>query len=152
MVNRTTLIALLSGLLFGAGLAVSGMADPARVRAFLDVTGQWDPTLGFVMGGALLPMIVAWRVKARLDRPLAAGDFHIPATREIDRRLVAGAALFGIGWGIAGLCPGPAIADLAVQPLPSALFVAAMLGGMLMSRLTSPQKLAKESNNAFQQA
>ncbi len=135
MVSRATLIALLSGLLFGAGLAVSGMADPARVRAFLDVTGQWDPTLGFVMGGALLPMIVAWRVRARLDRPLVGDSFHVSATRGIDRRLVAGAALFGIGWGIAGLCPGPAIADLAVRPLPSALFVAAMLGGMFVNRL-----------------
>ena len=80
--NRAVWIALLSGLLFGAGLAVSGMADPSRVRAFLDVTGRWDPTLGFVMVGAMLPMIVAWRIKARLDGPLVGNDFHVPTSTQ----------------------------------------------------------------------
>jgi len=152
MVNRTVWIALLSGLLFGAGLAVSGMADPARVRAFLDVTGRWDPTLGFVMGGALLPMIVAWRIKARLDRPLMDNSFHVPSTTGIDRKLVGGAALFGVGWGIAGLCPGPAIVDLAVRPLPAATFVAAMLGGMLLNRMMSFRSKPKEPKHAVQHA
>ena len=151
--NRAAVIALLSGLLFGAGLAVSGMADPARVRAFLDVTGRWNPTLGFVMAGALLPMIVAWRIKARLDRPLVGDGFHVPATTSIDAKLVGGAALFGVGWGIAGLCPGPAIADLALRPLPAASFVAAMLGGMFVNRLISSRKPdAKEPKHAVQHA
>ena len=150
--NRGMWIALLSGLLFGAGLAVSGMADPSRVRAFLDVTGQWDPTLGFVMGGAMLPMIVAWRIKARLDQPLVSDSFHVPATATIDRKLVGGAALFGVGWGIAGLCPGPALADLAVRPLPAATFVAAMLGGMLVNRLISSQPKSMEQKHAVQKA
>jgi len=153
MVNRTVWIALLSGLLFGAGLAVSGMADPARVRAFLDVAGRWDPTLGFVMAGALLPMIVAWRIKARLDRPLVGDSFNVPATTRIDRKLVSGAILFGVGWGIAGLCPGPAIADLALRPLPAAWFVTAMLGGMFVNRLISSRNLdAKEPKHAVQHA
>jgi uncharacterized membrane protein YedE/YeeE len=151
VVNRASWIALLSGLLFGAGLAVSGMADPSRVRAFLDVTGRWDPTLGFVMGGAMLPMIVAWRIKARLDRPLVGDGFHVPATIAIDRKLIGGGALFGVGWGIAGLCPGPAIADLAVRPLPAAIFVAAMLGGMAVNRMIFSRK-PKEPAHAVQHA
>ena len=153
MVNRTVWIALLSGLLFGAGLAVSGMADPSRVRAFLDVTGRWDPTLGFVMGGAMLPMIVAWRIKARLDGPLVGDSFYVPENTSIDAKLVGGAALFGVGWGIAGMCPGPAIADLAVRPLPAAAFVAAMFGGMFVNRLIFSRKPdAKEPEHAVQHA
>lgn len=150
--NRALFVALLSGLLFGAGLAVSGMADPARVRAFLDVMGRWDPTLGFVMVGAMLPMIVAWRIKARIDQPLVGGGFHVPSTSKIDGKLVGGSALFGIGWGIAGLCPGPAIADLAVRPLPAALFVAAMLSGMLVNRLISSRNKHQETKHVVQQA
>lgn len=142
--NRAFSLALLSGVLFGAGLAVSGMADPARVRAFLDVMGRWDPTLGFVMAGAMLPMIVAWRIKARLDRPLVGDGFHVPSTSKIDGQLVSGAALFGVGWGIAGLCPGPAIADLAVRPLPAAVFVAAMLSGMFVNRLITSRNQPQE--------
>ena len=127
---RQNLISLASGTLFGAGLAISGMIDPARVRAFLDVTGAWDPTLAFVMAGAILPMAIAWFVVRRRSTPIAAEQFHTPATSPIDRRLIGGAALFGIGWGIVGLCPGPAIAALAIQPLPALVFIAAMaLGG-----------------------
>ena len=136
MVSRQILVALISGVLFGAGLALSGMADPSRVRAFLDVAGDWDPTLAFVMGGALIPMALAWRVKRRLDRPMAAPAFDVPDTRRLDARLVTGSALFGIGWGIAGLCPGPAIAGLALNPAQAALFVAAMLGGVGLHRAT----------------
>ena len=134
MVGRQTLLALLSGTLFGAGLALSGMADPARVRAFLDVAGAWDPTLAFVMGGALVPMAIAWRIKRRLGRPLAAAAFEVPSTQKLDARLRGGAALFGVGWGIAGLCPGPAIASLALDPANATLFVAAMLAGMALHR------------------
>lgn len=149
--NRALSLALLSGVLFGAGLAVSGMADPARVRAFLDVMGRWDPTLAFVMAGAMLPMVVAWRIKARLDRPLVGDGFHVPSTSKIDGKLVGGAALFGVGWGIAGLCPGPAIADLAVRPLPAALFVAAMLSGMFVNRLITSRNQSKEPKHVVQQ-
>lgn len=129
------MLALVSGILFGAGLALSGMADPARVRAFLDVAGAWDPILAFVMGGALVPMALAWRIKQRLERPLAAATFEVRATTRLDARLLGGAALFGVGWGIAGLCPGPAIAGLALEPTDAALFVAAMLAGMTLHRV-----------------
>lgn len=133
--NARIVIALISGTLFGAGLAVSGMADPTRVRAFLDIAGRWDPTLAFVMAGALIPMALAWAIARRRTAPVADAKFHLPGTKTIDRRLLGGAALFGIGWGIAGLCPGPAIADLALRPVPAAIFVAAMLVGFLLHRL-----------------
>jgi len=136
---RAPLIALLAGALFGAGLAVSGMADPAKVRGFLDIFGAWDPTLVFVMGGAIIPMAIAWRLVPKLDRPLLAPKFAIPTKRDLDPRLITGSVLFGIGWGVGGLCPGPALADLAVEPVPAALFVAAMLLGMWLHRfLPSP--------------
>lgn len=127
-------IALISGLLFGAGLAYSGMADPARVQSFLDLFGTWDPTLAFVMGGAVLPMAVAWMIKSRLASPLAATSFDLPGTSKIDRSLAIGAILFGMGWGIAGLCPGPALADLALAPKAVLPFVVAMLVGMAAHR------------------
>ncbi len=128
------LIALLSGLLFGAGLAYSGMSDPTRVQAFLDLFGQWDPTLAFVMGGAMLPMAVAWVIKSRLSAPLAAPAFDLPGTATLDRPLAFGAILFGMGWGIAGLCPGPALADLAIALSDVAPFVIAMFAGMAVQR------------------
>lgn len=132
---RAVLIALLSGALFGAGLAVSGMADPTRVRGFLDVLGHWDPTLAFVMGGAVIVMAAAWLLKSRSKKPLAADAYVLPLTGAIDVRLIAGAAIFGIGWGVSGLCPGPAIADLAIAPRAAAAFVAPMLLGMLLHRV-----------------
>ena len=133
--NPQTIIALVAGTLFGAGLAISGMADPERVRAFLDVAGHWDPTLAFVMGGALIPMMVAWRIKRSFTKPLVAPFFDLPGTSRLDVKLLAGAAIFGIGWGIVGLCPGPAIADLAIHPRPALLFVGAMFGGMFFYRV-----------------
>jgi uncharacterized membrane protein YedE/YeeE len=129
------LIALISGLLFGAGLAYSGMSDPRRVQGFLDLFGQWDPTLAFVMGGAMLPMALAWMLKSRLSSPLAAPSFDLPGTAKLDRALAIGAILFGMGWGIAGLCPGPALADLAIAPLDVLPFVVAMFAGMALHRL-----------------
>ena len=127
-------IALASGLLVGAGLAWSGMADPMRVQAFLDLFGNWDPTLVFVMGGAIIPMAIAWIIKGRLSTPLAAPGFELPGTTQLDRPLAAGAILFGMGWGISGLCPGPALADLAIAPLAVLPFVLAMFAGMILHR------------------
>lgn len=127
-------IALTAGLLFGAGLAVSGMADPQRVQAFLDLFGSWDPTLAFVMGGAMVPMAIAWRIQRRMGAPVAASRFDLPGTNRIDPRLATGALIFGAGWGIGGLCPGPAIADLAIDPAPAAMFIAAMLAGMAVHK------------------
>ena len=128
------LIPLLSGLLFGAGLHLGGMTDPARVRAFLDPFGAWDPTLAFVMAGALAVMAIAWAVQRRAGRPWFGERFFLPAKADLDSRLVGGAALFGVGWGIAGLCPGPGFAALAVAPLPTLAFLAAMLAGMALAR------------------
>ena len=135
---RAALIALACGLMFGAGLAISGMTNPARVIGFLDVFGAFDPTLAFVMLGALAPMSLAWRLKARLDRPLAAPSFNVPSTTRIDAPLVIGAVLFGVGWGVAGLCPGPALANLALSPPPAAVFVVSMACGMALYRMLRP--------------
>lgn len=136
MVMRDATIALISGTLFGGGLAVSGMMDPKRVRGFLDIFGEWDPTLAFVMGGAVIVMALAWMVQRRLTKPLLAASFSLPDTSNIDRRLVGGAVLFGVGWGLAGLCPGPALAAVIVAPVSAGLFVVGMLGGMALVRLT----------------
>lgn len=132
---RRVLPPLASGTLFGAGLTLSGMTDPARVRGFLDVFGAWDPTLAFVMGGAVLVMAVAWRIRARMAKPLFGAKFSLPDRSDLDPGLVAGSALFGIGWGIAGLCPGPALASLALAPLSVLPFLAAMLAGMALHNL-----------------
>ncbi len=134
---KQTVIALAAGLVFGAGLAVSGMADPQRVQAFLDLGGNWDPTLAFVMGGAMLVMVLAWAVQRSMAAPVAANRFELPATRGIDAKLAIGALIFGAGWGIGGLCPGPAIADLAIAPMQPALFIAAMLAGMAVHAFTN---------------
>ena len=137
---RKLLPPILSGLLFGAGLTVSGMTDPERVRGFLDISGNWDPTLAFVMGGAVLVMAIAWRVRSRMIRPVFAEKFSLPDRKDFDGRLIVGSILFGIGWGIAGLCPGPAIASLALSPSSALPFVAAMLAGMLLQRVIMQPK------------
>ncbi len=132
---RHVVLPLAAGTLFGAGLALGGMTDPARVRGFLDVFGAWDPTLGFVMGGAVLVMAVAWRIQRRMSRPVLADAFLLPDRADLTPRLIGGSALFGIGWGVAGLCPGPGIAALAIQPVAAASFIGAMLLGMGLVRL-----------------
>ena len=132
---RTHLPPLVSGMLFGAGLALGGMTDPARVRGFLDIFGDWDPTLAFVMGGAVIVMAIAWRFVPRMRHPLFAGEFALPERSDLTPRLIAGATLFGIGWGMAGLCPGPGIASLAIAPLEASVFTAGLLGGLVLNRL-----------------
>lgn len=122
--------ALLSGALFGLGLAVSGMANPAKVIGFLDVAGEWDPTLALVMGGAVLVTVVAFRFVLRQKRPLLDEGFSIPTKNDVDGRLLGGATLFGVGWGLSGFCPGPAVVALTTG-LPAVFaFFAAMLAGM----------------------
>lgn len=132
---RQLLIALASGTIFGAGLALGGMTDPARVRSFLDVFGDWDPTLAFVMGGAVIVMALAWTMQRQMLRPFFADGFSLPDRNDLTPRLIGGSALFGIGWGIAGLCPGPGFAALAIEPGSAAIFVVALLGGMVLVRL-----------------
>jgi uncharacterized membrane protein YedE/YeeE len=135
---------LVSGTLFGAGLTISGMTDPQRVRGFLDVFGDWDPTLAFVMGGAVIVMAVAWRLQARMPTPVFGKKFSLPDRKDLDGRLIAGAVLFGIGWGIAGLCPGPAVASLALSPASAVPFVVAMLAGMLLQQVVMKPKVPRQ--------
>jgi uncharacterized membrane protein YedE/YeeE len=128
--QMVTLMALCSGLLFGIGLTVSDMINPARVLGFLDVAGSWDPTLAFVMGGALLITFPAFALVGKLHKPVCADKFQLPANRMIDKPLVVGAVLFGIGWGLVGFCPGPALASLVTLRGDVVLFVASMVAGM----------------------
>ena len=126
-------VALLAGALFGFGLSLSGMLDPARVLGFLNLaSGHWDPSLALVLGGAVAVAVPGVMLQRRLRRPLLDDSFHLPEKTEIDRRLVAGSALFGAGWGLAGFCPGPAISALSMGLVPVLLFVAAMAAGMML--------------------
>lgn len=124
--------ALLAGTLFGLGLAISQMMDPARVIGFLDVTGQWDPTLALVMGGALAVAVPGFWLVLKQPHPLLSDHFSLPTKRDLDPALVGGAALFGLGWGLAGFCPGPAIAALSVGSGPVVTFVLAMIAGQVV--------------------
>ncbi len=125
------MFALLAGGLFGAGLLVSGMTDTLKVQGWLDVFGDWDPTLAFVMGGAILPMAVAWRVAARRHVSVLGTPIAMATNTEVDPRLVIGSVLFGAGWALAGLCPGPAMASLGYGGATGAVFLLAMLAGMV---------------------
>lgn len=128
--NRSTV--LISGILFGVGLVLSGMTQPSKVVGFLDFFGNWDPSLAFVMGGAVLINVVLFRMISKRKRPLFAEKFHLPTRKDIDWRLVAGGALFGIGWGMAGYCPGPAITSMVSLQTPAFIFVIAMAAGMFI--------------------
>ena len=128
----STLAAFAAGLLFGAGLILGGMTDPGKVIGFLDIAGHWDPSLAFVMGGAVLVGIFAFALARRRASALLGGAMQLPQRRDIDARLVLGSAVFGIGWGLAGFCPGPALVSFASGEGKAAIFVAAMLGGMII--------------------
>jgi len=138
-VNRRFLAALASGALFGAGLAVSSMTDRAVVLGFLDVFGQWNPTLAFVMGGAVLVTAFAFRLVLKRAAPAFGGEFRLPRREGVDVRLLAGAAIFGIGWGLAGFCPGPALVGVAAGLTDAWIFLPAMVAGSwLAGRITPP--------------
>lgn len=122
--------ALFAGLVFGLGLIVSGMANPAKVLGFLDLAGAWDPSLAFVMAGAIAVGLPAFMAADRRTASLLGAEMRLPQSRELDRRLVIGSVLFGIGWGIAGLCPGPGLVALGMGEGKAAVFVVAMLSGM----------------------
>lgn len=126
-----------TGLLFGLGLTISEMINPARVLGFLDVAGPWDPTLAFVMAGALAATLPLFRFILRRPCPVLDRQFHLPTQSKIDRRLIFGAAVFGVGWGLSGFCPGPALAGLASGNPGVFLFVAAMIGGQWIAAKTS---------------
>lgn len=128
-------IEFLVGLLFGIGLLISGMTDPGKVLGFLDLAGAWDPSLAFVMGGAILVGLVAFTVAKQRTRTFLGIALHLPTSRDIDRRLVLGSLTFGVGWGLAGFCPGPGLVALGAGQAKAAVFVAAMVGGMLLFEL-----------------
>ena len=126
-----TFSALMIGALFGLGLVISGMTNPAKIIGFLDIAGDWDPTLAVVMASALAVTFAGFRLVLTAPAPALETKFHLPTATQIDRPLLAGATLFGVGWGLAGFCPGPGIAALANGDLEPVLFVAAMVAGML---------------------
>lgn len=128
------LTALLSGLLFGAGVTLSGMVNPMKVQNFMDLFGRWDPTLVFVMAGALAVTFAGYRLVLKAPRPRFAPAFIIPSLQAIDERLIGGAVVFGLGWGLTGFCPGPALASLVFGYWPSVLFVVSMAAGMAIAR------------------
>lgn len=134
------LFALITGLVFGTGIAISGMMDPAKVLNFFDVAGSWDPSLAFVMGGALIVTFLGYRLAWRRQAPLFGDRFQVPTSSVIDAKLVGGSALFGIGWGIAGFCPGAAIPALGTGRWEVVLFLAATVGGFYLRRLVAPIK------------
>ncbi|KAF0810834.1 hypothetical protein A167_00321 [Alcanivorax sp. S71-1-4] len=138
--SRITLSALIAGLLFGLGLLVSGMANPAKVLGFLDLAGLWDPSLALVMAGAVLVGLVAFRLAGQRQRSLLAEPMRLPTARDIDRRLVLGGIGFGVGWGLAGFCPGPALVALGTGDMKAVVFVAAMLAGMALFEVLEGQR------------
>jgi hypothetical protein len=134
---KDLVLGLLLGALFGFGLALSGMTDPAVVLGFLDPLGEWNPALAFVLGGALVVTFVLFRLARRQSEPFAAARFHWPTSTVVDGRLLGGAALFGLGWGLAGYCPGPALASLSAGHSGTLVFLGAMLAGMAIVRVLS---------------
>jgi len=137
--------ALIAGFVFGLGLIVSGMANPAKVISFLDITGSWDPSLAFVMGGAIGVGAVAFVLARRRTRSLLGATMQLPASTELSKRLVFGSLAFGVGWGLAGFCPGPAIVSAAAGYSRAWIFVAAMVAGMLLFTLLERFKFSKRS-------
>ena len=128
------LINLIIGLIFGLGLVVSGLANPEKVLNFLDITGNWDPSLVLVMGAAVVTTFIGYRVVFARQKPLCAIDFDVPVNRKADKSLITGAILFGIGWGLGGICPGPAITTVGLAATGTLIFVPAMIIGMLIAR------------------
>lgn len=130
----------IAGLIFGIGLVISGMANPAKVQNFLDLTGTWDPSLAFVMGGAVVVTFIGYRLAIKRGAPVLDTEFHLTAKTAIDGRLLAGAAVFGIGWGLAGFCPGPAVTSLLLAAKGTLIFVPAMIAGLALARLLLAQR------------
>lgn len=130
----------IAGLIFGIGLVVSGMANPEKVQNFLDFAGTWDPSLAFVMGGAVVIAFIGYRLAFRRGAPLLDSEFHVPTKTSIDGRLLAGSAVFGIGWGLAGFCPGPALTSLLLAAKGTLIFVPAMIVGLGLAKLLSTSR------------
>jgi len=140
--------AFVAGLMFGIGLIVSGMASPAKVLGFLDLAGRWDPSLALVMAGAIAVGVIGFTFAGKRDATLLGTPMQLPATRTIDRRLIAGSALFGIGWGLAGFCPGPALVALGAGYVKALVFVAAMVAGMYGYEMIESMRRATAAGDA----
>jgi uncharacterized protein len=136
----------IAGLLFGVGLGLGGMTDPARVLGFLDIFGAWDPTLLFVLGGAVITTFIGYRVVLRQAKPLWGNSFRLPTRHDLDGKLVVGAALFGVGWGLSGYCPGPAFASISNPSYPLIAMLLAMIAGWWVARRSSFVQRAQPSN------
>ena len=141
-----SLAVLICGALFGAGVTVSGMVNPMRILNFMDITGSFDPTLIFVMAGGLIVNFIGYRLTFTRAAPLMDEDFKLPVNKLVDNRLIFGSALFGVGWGIAGFCPGPAVASLVFGNTESFVFVTAMAVGIVVTRLISNSRAAAITN------
>ena len=135
---KTLATATVSGILFGAGLALSGMMNPEKVIGFLDILGNWEPSLALVMAGAVIVTMIGYQIGRKRAHPAFDSTFHLPSRTAIDRRLILGAELFGLGWGIAGLCPGPALAALVTGSTDILIFTAAMMLGIYGFRVIGP--------------
>lgn len=130
----------LIGLVFGTGIALSGMMNPAKVTNFFDIAGSWDPSLAFVMGGALIVTFIGYRLVLKRPAPIVDTEFHLPSATAIDTKLIAGAAVFGVGWGIAGFCPGGAIPAIGTGRIEVIAFVAALTAGIVLGRAYTHRK------------
>jgi len=139
------LSAFIVGMVFGTGIAISGMINPAKVLNFFDIAGTWDPSLIFVMGGALMTTFIGYRLVLRRDAPVIEETFQLPLARDIDARLIGGSAVFGLGWGIAGFCPGAAVPALGSGKWEVALFVAALLAGLWVARMVRDRQTGKRA-------
>ena len=131
----TIIFALISGVIFGAGLALAGMLDPSKVAGFLDLFGVWDPSLAFVMGGGVVVNAIGFMLIKKRSKPVFADAFKLPITQDIDKPLLIGSALFGIGWGISGLCPGPAVASALLNPSDGLGFMVFLTAGLVLGRV-----------------
>ena len=139
------ILTLISGLLFGTGLILSGMANPAKVQNFLDLFGTWDPSLAFVMGGAIMVTMPGFWLAQKRATPFFSDMFHMPTRTDFDARLIAGAATFGVGWGLGGFCPGPAITSLPLGSTGTLIFIATMLLGMIAAKYVASPSTAKQA-------
>lgn len=129
------IVSLISGLIFGLGLIIGGMANPQKILNFLDIFGQWDPSLIFMMGAAVITTFLGFRYVLKNERPILAGKFELPTRKNIDKSLIIGAALFGIGWGLGGFCPGPALTSISLGATGTYVFVLSMIAGMWGAKL-----------------
>jgi uncharacterized membrane protein YedE/YeeE len=140
--------AFLSGLIFGVGISISGMANPAKVLNFFDIAGTWDPSLAFVMGGALIVTFIGYRFVLKRPAPLMTDGFQLPTRRDLDLPLIGGSAVFGIGWGIAGFCPGGALPALGTGRTEVLIFVAALLGGIIAAKFLQSMLVNRATTQA----